>query len=223
MSKRNGPGIIRMIPILVLVLCACAGQQAGKGRGAWQCSPSADAAFQSGDWQTALSGHEQLLASDPHNGLALYHLGYIMGHLGDRPREVALYREALACGYSTDDQLFFNLGMALGDLGDFEAACKALQTAISLNPDNPDNYFGLGFAEQNLGRVDEARKVFEQAVHLAPGHLEARLALARLLINEEQWDESVRHIAAVLAADPGNEEALELRHTLESRKALQYQ
>ncbi len=205
-----------------LMVFGCATYQAQEETARWQCDQEADAAFASGDWQAALSGHERLLASQPENCLALYHVGYIMGHLGDRHKEIELYQRALDCGYRQDDQLFFNLGMALGDLGDVAAARDALLTAVSLNPENPDNHFGLGLIDQAGGRSDEARSAFEKAVRLAPEDWEVRLALARLLIDLEQWNQAAVQIRAVLSADPANEDALDLRKTLESRKTMQY-
>ena len=208
--------------LLGLMVFGCASYQAQKETARWQCDQEADAAFAGGDWQAALSGHERLLASQPENGLALYHIGYIMGHLGDRHKEIEFYQRALDCGYRQDDQLFFNLGMALGDLGDVAAGRDALRIAVSLNPDNPDNHFGLGLAEQAGGRTDEARSAFEHAVRLAPEDWEARLALARLLIDLDQWDQAAVQINTVLSTDPANEDALTLRQALENRRALQY-
>lgn len=210
------------VALLSLMVCGCATYQTQKETARWQCSQAADAAFAKGDWQTALGAHERLLASQPENCLARYHIGYIMGHLGDRRREIELYRQALDCGYQQDDQLFFNLGMALGDLDDFNAARDALRTAVSLDPDNPDNHFGLGLIEQACGRTEEARNAFERAVRLAPKDREARLALARLLLDLEQWDQAAVHINAVLSAEPANEDALDLRQSLENRRAMQY-
>jgi tetratricopeptide (TPR) repeat protein len=206
-----------------LMLSSCATQVGVMQKVTWHCDPEADAAFEHGDWEIALAAHENLLSSDPTNGLALYHLGYIYGKLGDREKEVQTYQQAIDNGYNQDDQIYFNLGMSLGDLGRMQEAEAALRKAVAIKPQSPDNHFGLGIILQTRGKSDEAQKVFIEAVRIDPHLWEARLALARLYLDQSRWELAKQQLEAVQKGDPENEEAQELRQTLKSRQNTQYE
>ena len=214
---------ICLLPALVsmVLLVACAAQTPSP-KPIRQCDPAADEAVAQGDWELARKTHERLLASEPGNCLALYHLGYIWGQLGNRASEIHFYEAAITCGYTDDDQLYFNLGMAYADQGDTERAVKALNRATQLDPDNPDNFFGLGVTNQLAGREAEAEAVLLATLRLDSTHTEARLSLIRLYLNQSRWEDARRQLRQIKVGDPGYEAARELWQTLESREAEEY-
>ena len=147
------------------LIAACAAQTP-ISRVDQQCNRVADESVNTGNWELARRQHEQLLKAEPGNCLALYHLGYIWGQLGERSQEVHFYEAAVNCGYVDDDRLFFNLGMAHADLGNTQQALDALERAVRLNPNNPDNLFGLGLMNQLAGRQAETETALLQALRL---------------------------------------------------------
>ncbi|MCJ8501671.1 tetratricopeptide repeat protein [Desulfatitalea alkaliphila] len=205
-----------------LLAVGCATPRPDGDAVAWRCDTAADTAVARGDWQAALEGHLALLRQSPDNCLALYHLGYIRGHLGDRALETAAYEQAVACGYDQDDRLFFNLGMAYGALGDLERAGRAMERAVALDPENGDNHFGLALVAASAGHSEKAEQALRRAITVAPTHLEARLELVQLILDQGRWGEARTHLAAVRAMDPGNGEARRLQQILESLQAGQY-
>ena len=186
-----------------------------------QCDAVADEAVDRGDWDTARKEHERVLREQPDNCLALYHLGYIWGQLGDSEKEVHYYEAAADCGY-LDDRLFFNLGMVYADQGNIEAALGTLERAAQLNPKNPDNFFGLGLTRQMAGHQAEAEAALITALRLDKAHTDARLALIRLYLDQSRWQEARRQLAHIKPGDPGYEAARELQQILESRQAEAY-
>lgn len=214
-------GCWTLLLVLALLLQACAGHD-GAERSGWGCDAAADQAVAAGNWDDARRRHENLLAEQPRNCLAWYHLGFISGKLGQRSEEIAAYRKALACGYDQDDQLFFNLGMAYGDLRQYEQARAAFSSAVSINPRNADNYFGLGLVAKASGDQATAERALLKAVAVEPRHQEARLALAGLYVDGNRWEMAERQLVAVLAHDPRHPQALEMLKTVESRKRLLY-
>jgi len=54
------------------------------------------------------------------------------------------------------------------DRKDWKAALSRFESAMVLDPDNPEVYWGLGEAERNLGRYVEARKNFETLLDYDP-------------------------------------------------------
>ncbi len=214
---------LRMLPALVsMVLLAACAAQAPTPKPARQCDPVADEAVEQGNWELARKTHEQLLASQPGNCLAIYHLGYIWGQLGDRAREIHFYEAAVTCGYTDDDRLYFNLGMAYADQGDTQQALKALNRATQLDPGNPDNFFGLGVTNQIAGRQAEAEAALIATLRLDNTHEEARLALIRLYLDQGRWEDARRQLRRIKAGGPEYEAARELWQKLESRKAEEY-
>lgn len=54
------------------------------------------------------------------------------------------------------------------DRKDWKAALSRFESAMVLDPENPEVYWGLGEAERNLGRYAEARKNFETLLEYDP-------------------------------------------------------
>jgi tetratricopeptide (TPR) repeat protein len=206
---------------MALTIAGCAGVQP-KPTPQWQCDSQADAAVQNGDWEAARAGHEALLRRDPANGLAHYHLGYIMGKVGGRSDEIENYRAAIAAGYDHDDQLYFNLGMAYFDLGRNDAAIEAMQRAIAVNTKSADNHFGLAMILDGLDRTTEAEAALEEALRLEPDHVEAVLLLAGIRLDQSRWDEARTLLEGLLKRDPENEDALQLMEVLRFRQGVLY-
>lgn len=158
---------------LLLLLCGCAGGRPSKGGATqerWACDPQADEAVEYGDHAAGLVLHEALVKREPGNALALYHLGYLLGQAGKHAREVSCYQRALALGLDYDDQLYFNLGMALLELGRSEDAASAFEQAIALAPQNADGHFGLAMAMARAQRFGQAEKALLQVLALDPEH-----------------------------------------------------
>lgn len=211
-----------LLALCLFVLTACAAPRPAPLQPTWRCDPASDEAVEKGEWEKAITGHEAFLARSPNNCLALYHLGYIWGQIRDRQREIHYYREALKCGYTDDDRLYFNLGMALADEGDLDQAEAAFKKAIEMDPETPDNHFGLGLVYMARSERLAAEKAWLDSVAADPEFWEARLALVRLYLEQSRWDEAREQLDAIEAGDPDNEEAKELRQLLRSRQMLEF-
>jgi tetratricopeptide (TPR) repeat protein len=188
----------------------------------WHCDPSIDALVESGQWEEALLGHERLLRETPDNCLARYHIGFIWGHLGERGEEVHAYEQAIACGYAQDDQLYFNLGMAYSELGDRQGATEALERAVALDPRSADNFFGLAIALEAAELAQDAEQALDRALSIDAHHLEARLAIIRLCLDQGRWADARNHLSVAETIAAGNESVEQLRQTLKSREAAEY-
>ena len=188
----------------------------------WACDSAADAAVDRQDWDQAVLGHQAILKQDPGNCLALYHLGYIRGKLGDRIKETALYERAVQCGLDTDDRLFFNMGMAYGEMHLMQKALASFERAAVLNPENADNYFGLGLTAQAAGQYEKAQSALLKAVETDPRHWEARIIVARNYLDRGQLDAARVHLEALQQGIPDNEEVVQLWQTYEDRRVTSY-
>lgn len=193
------------------------------GQTEWRCDEIADASVDRQDWDLALSGHLALLERDPSNCLAIYHLGYIQGKLGDRQQEAVQYEKAIQCGLDTDDRLYFNLGMAYGEMNLMDEALSAFERAVSLNRTNAENFFGMGLVAKWAGDIDRAEAALIQAVDLDPRHWEARILLTRIYLDEGRLDTAQPHLEQLLENIPENTDVDELRQIYEDRRITVYE
>jgi tetratricopeptide (TPR) repeat protein len=189
----------------------------------WHCDEIADAAVHRQEWDLALSRHQAFLDRAPSNCLAIYHLGYIQGKLGDRREETVLYEKAIQCGLDSDDHLYFNLGMAYGEMDMMDEALSAFDRAVSLNSQNAENFFGLGLVAKWAGHIERAEAALNQTVDLDPRHWEARILLTRIYLDEGRLDAAQPHLEYLLAHVPENADVEALRKIFEDRRITSYE
>ena len=223
-----GPGSIWLTVMILMLLwgggCASMGTSSGTPvPRKWRCDAIADAAVEREEWDLALTRHRILLEREPLNCLAIYHLGYIQGKLGHRQEETLHYEEAIQCGLDTDDQLYFNLGMAYGEMDQTDEALSAFERAVSLNSRNAENYFGLGLVANWAGRIDRAEAALIQAIDREPRHWEARLLLTRIYLDGGRLDAARSHLEYLTQHVPENAEVEELRKLYEDRRITAYE
>jgi tetratricopeptide (TPR) repeat protein len=81
--------------------------------------------------------------------------------------------------------------LALGEVAlrarQADEAGRALETVVAASPDDAEGHFLLGRARRLRGDAAGARQSFERAVALRPEHLEAKLALAQILLDAGEY------------------------------------
>lgn len=212
---------ILVVP-LTLWIWGCASTGPQPQQKPWTCDPDADAAVERQDWEQALLRHETLLRKEPGNCLAVYHLGYIQGRLGNRTDEAALYEQAVKCGLDQDDSLFFNLGMAYGDMSALQKALEAFERAVALNPDNAENYFGLAMTAQAAGDTPKALEALNRAVAVNPESWESRVLLVRIYLDQGRLEDARIHLEALKNGKAQNDEVEDLWQIYEDRRVTSY-
>lgn len=73
-----------------------------------------------------------------------------------------------------------DLGIAYGQVGDFERAEDSIQKALQLSPRHPVAYNELGILYRKMGHFEKARKSYESALDVYPDFHFARRNLAIL-------------------------------------------
>ncbi len=91
--------------------------------------------------------------------------GNLLATYGNYQAAVEYYRKAISKqpGLSV---AYFNLGLAYGELDEYDQALKALDKAIELVPDKAVYYYGRARVLLMAGRQDQARQDFEKAASL---------------------------------------------------------
>lgn len=181
----------------------------------WICNGEADRAFNNQRFETSIHLHETFLKKEPSNALALYHLGYAYGRIGDHRREVFYYEKAVKLGFYQDN-IFFNLGMAYGELNQQDKSIRSFKKALTIEPNNSDNHFGLALAYQKKTSYNLAEQEFLRAVKLDPKNIDARLFLSRLYIEIDEKQKAEDQLRKILRISPNHESAQNLLKSLEN-------
>lgn len=147
---------------------------------------------------------QRALASDPENPALLHRMGTLMGRLGQLDLRLALIGQAAArdpgnAGFQAD------LGLALADARESDAAVECFAEALRLDPGQPDALTGL--AEQALDRADPVGAREYLARRRGDGQRTARV-LGRLAALDERWSDAVDRYLEHLAGSPTDAAAL---------------
>jgi len=100
-----------------------------------------------------------------------------------------------------------NLGVALLDRGDLEAAIAEHRQAQHLRPDDPQTCHRLAYALARAGRPEEAIRMYRQALANDTGHVPSRINLANLLDRLGRVDEAIEQLEEVVRTAPRTPDA----------------
>src|SRR5439155_5456105 len=84
--------------------------------------------------------------------------------------------------------VWFNLGFAYSEMGQYADAVRAYQMALELQPEVFEGRLNLAVAFLKLDRYPEAQGELEKAVKLKPNNPRAHFQLGRALALEKQFD-----------------------------------
>jgi tetratricopeptide (TPR) repeat protein len=134
---------------------------------------------------------------------------------GDVQKAVQLYGEAFAAT-PHDALLGYNYAMALDKANDLDGEHQILEKVIAIDPQIALAQNQLGYLDSRRGDTAAAERHFELAVEAAPGFTQAWISLAATLGMESKFPQAQQAIANALRLDPGNTQAQELSHELQS-------
>lgn len=103
----------------------------------------------------------------------------------------------------------FRLGRALlsrsGDTTASEEALHQFEKELKTDPTNASTAYEIGEIHRRNGRIKQARVFFARAVELQPDFEEARIGLARVLVELGQPGEALPHLQAAAGRNAENE------------------
>ena len=114
---------------------------------------------------------------------------------GDIALAEAKYAEALEC-YRRATALnpkyvaaLINMARTLRDMDDPQAAVQTLETALEIEPNNPETLHAMGVLQEQLGNRAKAAEAFQDAIRVAPGMAIAHYYLAQIRGRQTSDDE----------------------------------
>ena len=156
---------------------------------------------QKGQLAQAQSIYEEILKVTPDHFDALHLLGVIAAQTQNHRRAVELMDQAISL-FTYDAGCYFNRGLALKELRQWEAAIASYDHALALNPEYAEAWLNRGLACQGLKQLAVSVESYDRAIALKPDYAEAwsnrGVALGELG-ELEQAAESYRRAIAIRA------------------------
>lgn len=160
-------------------------------------------ALERGDLPDAESRLEKALSAAPAHPELLRLCGLSELFNGRTENAIALLQKSMAA--RPDDALVVaNLGTALAQRGDLDAAERAFRRATELDPMFVDAWFNLGRALDLGHDASGAHDAFAAVLELAPSHQPARILRAEALKTLGRVEEAERELRGVLRDHPAS-------------------
>ena len=103
---------------------------------------------------------------------------------------------------------WFNLGVCLERMEDWDEASQAFHKAATLDPSHLEAHLGLGVSHLRLEDAKSALFAFERVLELAPDHADALFGKAASIQSLGHPDEASEIYQRILDHDPESEESL---------------
>lgn len=171
------------------------------------------AAFQAGDYGTALARFQEAIARNPHDADALNNAGQVLVELNRAP-EAVTYLERASVARPSEAGIRFNLAVALARSGNPERAATAYRDVLAEKPDDLRAHHNLGLVLRQLGRDEEAAAAFQRATTLDQDEAPAWLGLALSLDRLGKREEAARAYERYVELDPANPEVPRMRERI---------
>lgn len=110
-----------------------------------------------------------------------------------------------------DEDVHYNLGIALARQGKVDEAIREYREALRLFPEYVEAHNNLGNLYLRLGRLDEAAGHLKEAIRILPDYASAWNNLGSVLQRQDLKEEACRHFEKAVALKPDYWEA---RHNL---------
>ena len=142
----------------------------------------------------------QAIAESPATAAFHYNLGNLLSETGRTADAVGAYRQALSL--QAHPEAACNLGAALRDLGELNAAKDAYLLALAQRPHYPEAHYNLANVYRDLGLLRQAEQELRVLIAAHADHVKAYNSLGVVLSDQGRSADAVAAFAGAMARDP---------------------
>jgi tetratricopeptide (TPR) repeat protein len=177
------------------------------------------------EYAWARRSFERALVLEPEHEDGLAGLGEVMLKFGDNAGATRCFRRILELEYNDDTDLMLQVGRALfregstrDNVDHFAFAKEFFETAIRQAPDSAEAHACLGYALHRVGDDDASLDALRAALRLDDEHAEARIYLANILYDRNDYDGALQQFERTAPEDHWDE--LGLWRVVELKRSL---
>jgi superkiller protein 3 len=143
------------------------------------------------------------VSSEPDDAAAWQELAvvYDSHHFYDLARQC--YERAVELNPRAE-RCWYSLAFVRAELGDLAGACAAMEQARLLAPNYAPAHWRVGLWKLDLGELAAAESAFAQAAALDAGETVSRIGLARVRLQQGEWDAAVELLEPIAASNQKN-------------------
>lgn len=160
-------------------------------------------AGQSGKWEIATELISRAVALNAAEPVYQANLAKVLLRCG-RNADAVLCLNRLIPTMPRSGEAYFDLGIALQNLGRVSEAIEAYQSAHRLLPNEPGILNNLGNMLRAMNRTAEAAELFNRALSLDPNRIEALGNLGQLLESQGRYAEAIALYQRALKVNPSH-------------------
>ncbi len=149
---------------------------------------------------------DSIVSQEPENIAANYILG-LVASTENRSTEAIKHFDLVDTLGFKDPHFFYNYGLVLQRLAQYQKATEQYQKALSLKPNYIDALNNSSAALHIMGKNQEAEDAAKKIITLDPTRLEPYVNLGNILKDSGRFDEAISYYKKGLEIDPGNEAA----------------
>lgn len=172
-----------------------------------------------GDFESARTKLEAIIAADETNAEAHFSLGLTLFNLGDYTAAGEHFTRSLQLDPERAAAVHHNLGVLAYQSGDMATAESEFGLALDADPSDADTHYQLGATyliqaypmgavEPDTALLQKAQSEFEHALEIAPDKPEALVGLANIDMLRGEMEQAIGRLERVIAQDPAMREAL---------------
>ena len=177
---------------------------------------AADAAYNSQQWDQALSGYRSVLSQLPVMSNLNLQIGIVLREMGQYEEAIAAFELAAASAPDGNEDVQTEIARTRMAMGDYEAAGSALASAASGDGATREDLYNLGELEFAKGNMEAAADWYEKAAAKDPAWALPLFKLALVALNTGDMEGAKGFFSQVVETDPNSEEGAQARATLDA-------
>ncbi len=104
--------------------------------------------------------------------------------------------------FKKDWSIFYALGIAYGNKGEYNNAIEAYQKAVEINPKNDDPYNNMGIAYDEKGDYNNAMEAYQKVVEINPKDDKAYNNMGIAYYDKGEYDNAIKAFLKALKLNP---------------------